>query len=62
MFILKPKKQYHGRNLKKWYRRVQYALTGHIHLPRDWIERPSVPVPTEKLSVVIDTLHLPYVS
>lgn len=59
MFILKPKKEYHGKSLKKWYRRVYYILGDKVipMLPKDWAMRPSVEVPPDKLSAVMDYLH-----
>lgn len=61
MFTLKPKESYHGKNLKRWYRRVSMALIGELRLPKDWTDRPSVSIPSDKLSDVMNCLYKQFI-
>lgn len=56
-YILRPKKEMHGKSLKSWYRRVYKALIGNLFLPRDWVNHPIVEVPADDLSAVMDCLY-----
>lgn len=57
MFTLKPNKSLHGKGLKRWYRRVSFALWGKQELPPYWTSRPSVRVSAKELIAVMETLY-----